>query len=80
VLAKEKAGCKFDDIRHLVSGARGKEALDNGDPHGGIISAGMVLGLIDDVPTCEDLIQRMVRECQQRLAIAQSYFKGSSNV
>jgi nitronate monooxygenase len=75
VIAKEKAGCQFDDIRHLVAGARGKEALDTGDPHGGIISAGMVIGLIDDVPTCEELLQRMVRECQQRLSVAQSYFK-----
>lgn len=75
VLAIEKAGCKFEDIRHLVAGVRGREALEQGDPEGGIISAGMVVGLIDDVPTCEELLQRMVRECREHLGRAQSYFQ-----
>lgn len=67
VVAKEREGCKFDDIRHLVAGTRGKAALDSGDPQGGVISAGLVIGLIDDIPTCEELLQRMVRECHERL-------------
>jgi NADH:quinone reductase (non-electrogenic) len=60
-------GCKFDDIRPLVAGVRGRKALQGGDPNGGIITAGMVIGLIEDVPSCEELVQRMVRECQDRL-------------
>ncbi len=74
VVAAERAGCKFEDIRHLVAGVRGRAALESGDVQGGVVSAGMVIGLIDDVPTCEQLIQRMVRECQQRLVTAQGYF------
>jgi NADH:quinone reductase (non-electrogenic) len=74
VLALENENCKFDDIRHLVAGVRGRQALESGDTNGGIISAGMVIGLIDDVPTCDELLQRMVRECQQHLARAGSYF------
>jgi nitronate monooxygenase len=74
VLSIEKAGCKFEDIRHLVAGVRGREALEGGDPDGGIISAGMVIGLIDDVPTCDELLQRMVWECREHLRRAQSYF------
>jgi nitronate monooxygenase len=74
VVATELSGCSFEDIRHLVAGARGRAALDGGDPQGGIISAGMVIGLIDDVPTCEVLIQRMARECLERLQTTQSYF------
>lgn len=75
VVAVEQAGCKFEDIRHLVAGARGREALERGDPNGGIISAGMVIGLIDDVPTCEELLQRMVKECWDHLRRAQSHFQ-----
>lgn len=67
VVAKESEGCKFEDIRHLVAGTRGKAALDGGDPQGGVISAGLVIGLIDDIPTCDELVQRMVRECYERL-------------
>jgi nitronate monooxygenase len=32
-----------------------------------VISAGMVIGLIDDIPTCDDLIRRMVADCRTHL-------------
>lgn len=32
------------------------------------------VGLIDDVPTCDPLIQRMVRECRERLAAGAAAF------
>lgn len=75
VVLAEKQGCKFEDIRHLVSGARGKVALVEGDPNGGIVTAGQIVGLIDDVPSCQELISRMVAECRQRLGTASSYFQ-----
>ena len=51
----------FEDIRPLVSGARGREALDSGDVDAGLIWAGQVQGLIHDIPTCRELIDRIVR-------------------
>ncbi|WP_184334990.1 NAD(P)H-dependent flavin oxidoreductase [Povalibacter uvarum] len=74
VVETEKRGCEFEDIRHLVAGQRGRAALQAGDPDGGIVAAGQVVGLIDDVPTCGELIQRMVNECRSRLGAAQGYF------
>jgi NAD(P)H-dependent flavin oxidoreductase YrpB (nitropropane dioxygenase family) len=74
VIAREQGGCQFEDIRHLVAGVRGREALQRGDPNGGIIVAGQVLGLIDDVPSCQELLQRMVSECCEHLGRAQRYF------
>ncbi|CAN5278214.1 nitronate monooxygenase family protein [soil metagenome] len=72
VVANEAAGKPFAEIAHLVKGARGKEGLDNGDPDHGIWTAGMVLGLIHDIPTCQVLIDRIMAEAQaiigQRLA------------
>jgi len=70
VVAMEKRGAKFEEVRSLVAGARGKVALRNGDVDGGVISAGMVIGLIDDVPTCAELIQRIVRDCREHLRTA----------
>ena len=70
VVAMEKRGAKFEEVRHLVAGARGKVALRNGDVDGGIVSAGMVVGLIDDIPTCAELIQRIVRDCREHLRAA----------
>ena len=70
VVAMEKAGAKFEEVRHLVAGARGKVAIRSGDVNGGIVSAGMVVGLIDDIPTCKDLIERIVRDCRESLRAA----------
>lgn len=63
-------GCEFKDIQHLVSGAKGRIALESGDETQGLIWAGQVIGLIDDIPTCAELIERMVRECREHLANA----------
>lgn len=77
VVATERrpGGCEFEDIRPLVSGVRGRAALQSGEVNGGIISAGQCVGLIDDVPTCAELIERMVRECRDHLDLARSYFR-----
>lgn len=73
VLAIENrpGGCEFKDIQHLVAGAKGREALETGDATGGLVWAGQSVGLIDDIPTCAELIERMVRECREHLEIAQ---------
>jgi nitronate monooxygenase len=66
VVAIERAGgAKFEDIQHLVAGTRGRDALANGDTDGGIWSAGMVQGLIHDIPTVKDLVDRIVAEAEQ---------------
>lgn len=67
-------GCQFADIRPLVAGVRGRAALEAGEVNGGVISAGQCIGLIDDVPTCAELIERMVRECREHLDRARGYF------
>ncbi|MXZ32866.1 MAG: nitronate monooxygenase, partial [Gammaproteobacteria bacterium] len=56
---------KFEDIRELVQGVRGREVYSQGDLDHGIWSAGMVVGLIDDIPTCEELIGRIVADAEK---------------
>ncbi|MET8427274.1 MULTISPECIES: NAD(P)H-dependent flavin oxidoreductase [unclassified Nocardia] len=72
VVEIEKAGGKFEDVKDLVAGARGRRVFEDGDLDAGIWSAGQVQGLIDDIPTCGELVSRMVTEAealiQQRLA------------
>lgn len=53
---------EFGDIHHLVSGAKGKKALESGDPELGLVWAGQVQGLIHDIPTCAELIARIVQD------------------
>lgn len=53
---------KFENIHHLVKGADGRQALETGDLDAGLIWAGQVQGLIDDVPTVKDLIDRIIAD------------------
>ena len=56
---------KFEDIQSLVAGVKGRELLDSGDLDNGIWSAGMIVGLIDDIPSCEELVHRIVADAEQ---------------
>ena len=65
VVAIERAGgAKFEDVADLVKGARGREGLESGDIDHGVWTAGMVQGLIHDVPTVRDLVDRIVSEAE----------------
>jgi NADH:quinone reductase (non-electrogenic) len=66
VVAIERAGgAKFEDVKDLVAGVRGKVVYEAGDPDYGIWSAGQIQGLIHDIPTCAELIHRIVREAEE---------------
>lgn len=64
VVEIEKAGGTFDEVRDLVSGARGRRVFEDGDLNAGIWSAGLAQGLIHDIPSCAELIGRMVTEAE----------------
>ena len=57
-------GGQFDQVKDLVAGSRGRRVFDEGDLEAGIWSVGTVMGLIHDVPTCGDLVSRMVTEAE----------------
>jgi NAD(P)H-dependent flavin oxidoreductase YrpB (nitropropane dioxygenase family) len=61
-IERRPGGAQFEDVKDLVSGARGRRVYEIGDPDYGIWSAGITLGLIDDIPTCKELIDRLERE------------------
>lgn len=64
----ERSGEPFESIAHLVKGARGREGLISGDPEHGIWTAGMVQGLIHDIPSVRDLIERIISEAEDLIA------------
>ncbi|OBJ67854.1 nitronate monooxygenase family protein [Mycobacterium sp. 1274756.6] len=57
-------GGQFPDVQDLVSGVRGKKVFDDGDLDAGIWSVGTAMGLINDIPTVEELISRIVAEAE----------------
>ena len=64
VVAMEKEGAKFEEVRELVAGARGKMVYATGDADEGIWSAGQVQGLINDIPSCAELVSRIMHEAE----------------
>ena len=64
VVQMEREGAKFEEVRPLVVGARGREGLESGDINHGIWSAGMIQGLIHDIPSVDELVKRIVADAE----------------
>jgi len=61
------AGGDFPAVRDLVAGKRGKSVYETGDTEAGIWWAGLAQALINDVPPCAELIERIVREAEMSI-------------
>ena len=57
-----RPGAVFEDVRTLVSGLKGRKALETGNIDQGLVWASQVQGLIRDVPSCHELIDRLIDE------------------
>jgi Dioxygenases related to 2-nitropropane dioxygenase len=63
-IEKQKgASMTIEDIREYVAGCYPK-VMQQGDLEAGAWSCGMVAGLIHDVPTCKELIDRIMDEAE----------------
>lgn len=58
-------GGDFMAVRELVAGKRGRLVYETGDLDAGIWWAGISQALIDDVPTCNELIARIVGDAER---------------
>jgi nitronate monooxygenase len=61
---ERREGTEFADVAELVAGERGAVVLETGDMEHGIWWAGMSTGLIDDIPTVEQLVTRIVSDAE----------------
>ena len=80
LLKKEKNlgnDLKIEDIMEEVAGVYPKVMLD-GAMDSGAWSCGMVAGLINDIPTCKELIDRIIRDAEKLINQRLSHI--SSNV
>src|SRR5690606_11532078 len=64
VVRLEREGRPFEDVAHLVKGARGLEGLKSGDTDRGIWTIGPVQGLFTDVPSVKVLVDRIIDEAE----------------
>ncbi|KAI9279757.1 hypothetical protein BY458DRAFT_501578 [Sporodiniella umbellata] len=81
VNAREKnPNIVFEDVRELVSGVRGRQVYTTGDPEFGVWTAGQVVGLIEDIPTCEVLVSRMVADAEKSIQHQMSLITSQSKL
>lgn len=66
-LERRPEGAKFEDLRDLVAGARGRQVYETGDSDFGIWSAGISMGLIKDIPSCKELVDWIEREAEDAI-------------
>ncbi|KAI1654765.1 hypothetical protein F4813DRAFT_369315 [Daldinia decipiens] len=66
-IEKESKTGEFAEIAPYVSGKRGREVFTTGDPEFGVWTAGQVIGLIHDIPTCAALLTRIEKEAEETL-------------
>jgi nitronate monooxygenase len=66
VLEVESRGnTRIEDLIPYVSGLVGKEMLEDGDVEKGTMAAGQCIGLIRDIPTCRELLDRIMAEAEE---------------
>ena len=61
---ESKGDTKIEDIAPMVSGLVGKQLLEDGDMEKGVLSAGQIMGLVRDIPTCQELFDRIMAEAE----------------
>lgn len=61
----EAAGGDFSEVHHLVSGQNQEKAWSTGDIEAGMVTVGMSGGLINDIPTCAELVKNIVADAEQ---------------
>ncbi|AOB31157.1 nitronate monooxygenase [Bordetella sp. H567] len=69
VIEMEKAGAGIDQIGPKVAGAKGRRVYEEGDAEEGIWTVGMVQGLIHDIPTCQELVSRIMSEAESLVRV-----------
>ncbi len=62
---ERSGGASHDELLDLAGSRRWVEAAVAGDPEGGAFAAGIAVGLIDDLPTCRELIDGIVGEARR---------------
>ena len=54
----------FEDVKDLVAGQRGRVVFEEGDLEHGIWSAGISVARVKDIPSCEEMVSRLVSDAK----------------
>ena len=60
----EAEGGEFGEVHEMVSGKNQEKAWSTGDIEAGMVTVGMCGGLINDIPTCEELVSNIMSDAE----------------
>lgn len=60
IVEREKAGATYEDLQNIISGKANCEYIYEGKEENGFGLAGQVIGLINDIPTVQELFDEMI--------------------
>ena len=60
IVEREKAGATYEDLKNIISGKANCEYIYEGNEENGYGWAGQVIGLINDIPTVQELFDEMI--------------------
>lgn len=61
----EGQGASIEELLPLVSGQKEKELMETGDMEKGLLHCGQVVGLIEDIPSIEEIVKGIMREANE---------------
>ena len=65
VVEIEGQGGEFKDVHQYVSGANQEKAWSTGDIDAGMVTAGMSGAFVNDIPTCQEVVDRIVWDAEE---------------
>ncbi|OHD69626.1 MAG: hypothetical protein A2W19_01080 [Spirochaetes bacterium RBG_16_49_21] len=74
VLSMEARGCGFEELIPLISGKRVKEAWKTGNIDIAPMMMGQSVGMVKDIPTCKELIERMAAQAREEIERVRNIF------
>jgi nitronate monooxygenase len=64
---ESKGNTKIEDIAPYIAGTQGLKMLEEGDTEAAVMSAGQIVGLIQDIPTVRELMDRIIGDAREIL-------------
>jgi nitronate monooxygenase len=68
VLELERQGADIHQLESLISGRTGLKLLESGDVDNGLLTLGQVVGLVHDIPTVKELMDRIINDAEEVLS------------
>lgn len=75
IIKLEQEGAGYEALQPYISGENNRAFIYEGDAQKGFGWAGQVIGLIEDVPTVQELFERMFRDLDQTMERLKGYRK-----